>query len=157
MSDLEGQLERQKELNADLLTAKDKASVSAILAAHNGADELQDQFDALIDDVKMARPDEVPNVVFLHILMDRFDKAGKIEWFDYREEFTVAVQRNLLSEDDGYPVRWSSKKLAGLGKALDAVQAFVGSENGEELMQSWDAAVPEEPDDIDFWKHHLNI
>lgn len=157
VSDLETQLDRQKDLVAALEKAKDRKEIKAIKAVHAGEDGLQEQFDDLLDEVKLARPDDTPNVVFRHLLMAHYDKEGTIDWQGADAEFTAAVHRNLLRADDGYTVRWDSKKLRPLAKALDEITTFLGSEEGRELIEHWDDHIPCEPDDIDFWKHHLPI
>lgn len=155
--DLQVQLDEQKELVEALEKTKDKAEVKAIKAAHAGEDGLQVQFDDLLDAVKIVRPDETPNVVFRYLLMAYYGKQGTIDWFNDAEVFTAAVQRNLLSDDGSDEVRWNGKKLKGLKNALDALNTFLTEPDGRALTDSWDDDIPHEPDDIDFWRHHLQI
>jgi len=157
VDDLETQLDKAKALAAALEKAKDKKDVRAIKAAHAGEGGLQEQFDDLLDEVKMSRPDDTANVVFRHLLMAYYDKEGTIDWHSDEAEFTAAVHRNLLRADDGYAVRWDTKKLRPLNKALDAIDTFLRSDDGRQLTDEWDDHVPHEPDDIDFWKHHLHL
>jgi hypothetical protein len=155
--DLEAQLDEQKELVAALEQAKDRAEVKAIKAAHSGDDGLQEQFEDLLGEVKIERPDDLSGVVFRYMLMAYYDKQGTIDWYSHDAEFTAAVQRNLLSDDGSYAVNWSSKKLRGLRKAIAALDTFLTGPDGKVLTDSWEDHIPHEPDDIDFWRHHLHI
>ena len=157
VADLETQLDQQKELVAALEQAKDRVEVKKIKGRHSGSDALQEYFEEMLEEVKSARPDDTPNVVFRYLLMAHYSKEGSIDWYSDEVEFTAAVQRNLLRADDNYSVRWDTKKLKPLDKALDAMEVFLRSEDGRRLTDEWDDHVPHEPDDIDFWKHHLHI
>ncbi len=155
--DLQTQLDEQKELVGALEQAKDKVEVKAIKAAHAGDDHLQEQFEGLLDEVKSERPDDTPGVVFRYMLMAYYDKQGSIDWYSYDTEFTEAVQRKLLRHDNEYAVNWNGKKLQPLKTALDALDAFLTGPDGKVLTDSWEDHIPHEPDDIDFWRHHLHL
>lgn len=131
--------------------------MKAIKASHAGDEGLQGQFEDMLGEVEDERPDDTPGVIFRYLLMAYYDKQGTSDWFGHDTEFTAAVQRNLLSDDGSYTVSWSSKKLRGLRKAIDAIDTFLSGPDGKVLTDSWDDHIPYEPRDIDFWRHHLHI
>jgi hypothetical protein len=88
--------------------------------------------------------------------LDRFDLSGEINWYDDKFDFEQAIKYGLLSKDD-FSVLWDRPKLKRLAKALDAVQKFLSSEEGQEYQALQDHDVPMEPDDLAFWEHHLSI
>lgn len=153
---LERLLEGARAKCAALEAAKDPAEVRAINREFSGADALQAEFDQLIAAVEKARPVRASRAVFRHILMDHFDKAGSIDWADrsVREEFEPAVQYKLLTRD-GDAVAWNGSKLTPLRIALKRLEEFLGSFEGQELVQAMADGVPMEPDDLEFWEHHL--
>jgi hypothetical protein len=42
-------------------------------------------------------------------------------------------------------------------KAIQAVETFLDSEEGEKVRQLQDPDVPMDPDDLEFWEYHLEI
>ncbi len=99
---------------------------------------------------------QTSNVVLKHIIMDHFSLAGTIDWFNQKAEFEQAIQYGLLSTGDN-SVRWERAKLKPLGEALQAVKTFLAGEEGEQLRALQEPDVPMEPDDLEFWEHHLSI
>jgi hypothetical protein len=152
---LETALGNAQERYAELEKVKDKEEVKAIKKRHAGSQALQDEFDELIEAVTKAKP-QTSNVVLKHIILDHFDLASRIDWFNDRQEFDAAVKYGLISPDDE-KVRWDRPKLKPLQKALRAVQTFLDSEDGEKLRTLQEPDVPMEPDDLQFWEYHLSI
>lgn len=152
---LETALGTAQERYSELERAKDKDEVKAIKKRHAGAKALQDEFDELIGAVERAKP-QTANVVLKHIILDHFDLAGRIDWFNYRPEFEAAIQYGLISADDE-KVRWNRDKLKPLSKALGAVQTFLDSEDGDKLREIQESHVPMDADDLEFWEYHLSI
>ena len=154
-----GQLEKSlgiaQEKYAELEKVKDKDEVKALKKRGADSEALQAGFDELIKEVIESKP-KTANVVFKHMILDHFGMAGKINWFNDREEFEDAVKYGLISQDDD-GVRWNRDKLLPLRKALRAVQDFLSSEEGETLRKLQDSDVPMEPDDLEFWEYHLSI
>jgi hypothetical protein len=53
-------------------------------------------------------------------------------------------------------VEWEKQKLRPLAKALDALVAFLKTEDGEAFAEERASdGVPMEPDDLAFWEEHL--
>ena len=125
------------------------------MQANTGTEALRNEFDELIAAVEKARP-QISNIVLKHIILDYFGLAGRIDWFNYRPEFEAAIQYGLISSDDE-KVRWNREKLVRLSKALDAVQTFLGSEEGDNLRKLQESDIPMDPDDLEFWEYHLSI
>ncbi|HWX86386.1 MAG TPA: toll/interleukin-1 receptor domain-containing protein [Xanthobacteraceae bacterium] len=152
---LETALGSAQERYAELEKAKDKDEVKTIKKRHAGSQALQDEFDDLIEAVEKAKP-QTANVVLKHIILDHFDLASRIDWFNDRQEFEAAVKYGLISPDDER-VRWDRQKLKHLRKALLAVQTFLDSEEGQKLRELQEPDVPMDPDDLAFWEYHLSI
>ena len=72
-----------------------------------------------------------------------------------RPSSNEAIQYNLLQGDD-YSVAWNGPKLKKLRKALNDVVKFLGSSDGHKLVEQMDEGIPMEPDDREFWEHHLS-
>jgi hypothetical protein len=152
---LETALGLAQERYAELEKVKDKEEVKALKKRAADSQALQEEFDELIKAVSNSKP-QTSNVAFKHIILDHFDLAGSIDWSNDRQEFERAVKYGLISPDDGR-VRWDREKLKAFKKALRAVQAFLTSEEGEKLRKLQEPGVPMEPDDLEFWEHHLSI
>jgi hypothetical protein len=153
IEDLERALATAQERYTALEKLKDKAEVKALVKASAGSAALDAEFQGLIAAVEAARP-SCAKAVFMHIIMDHFGKSGSIDWSNDKSEFEAAVKYSLIDPDDG-SVLWGRSKLIPLGKALDAVQSFLASEEGDELRQLQDSGIPMDPDDLEFWEHHL--
>lgn len=128
--------------------------VAAVLKEETGADSPQDVFDELISNAVTALP-SVASVVKMHIIMDHYGKAGKIDWYNDRAEFEDAIQKNVICEDEGHPVAWSRKKMSALHKALTALDHFLNTEDGEALLDALPAGTPSEADDREFWDQYI--
>lgn len=155
--DLERLLETANKRIAALEKLKDATEVKAVAKQFSNIDTIEDEFNELIDAVCEARPTHASRVVFLHIIMDYFEKAGQINWYDHdtKDQFESAIQYNLLQAED-YSVAWNGPKLKKLRKALKAVVKFLGSSDGHKLVEQMEEGVPMEPDDREFWEHHLS-
>jgi hypothetical protein len=152
---LETALGTAQERYAELEKAKDKDEVKAIKKRHAGSQALQDEFDKLIEAVEKAKP-QISNIVLKHIILDHFNLAGRIDWFNYRPEFEAAIQYGLITPDTE-AVQWDRHKLKPFARALEALQRFVDSEDGDKLRALQDADVPMDADDLAFWEYHLSI
>jgi TIR domain len=151
---LETALEGAEERYSELEKLKDKQEVKALRKRTRGSQALQEEFDELIQAVNESRPEKISDVVIKHIIMDHFGKAGSIDWSNDRPEFERAVQYGLIdSEDDR--VQWNRNKLKPFKKAIEAVEMFLSSEEGDQLRKLQDDDVPMDPDDLAFWEHHL--
>ena len=133
---------------------KDKTAVNAILKEAAGDEDPEEIFDELMTDVKSSLP-SVARVVQMHILMDHYGKAAKIDWFNERQEFEDAIQRNVLRNDEGTSVAWDKKSLPKLQKALSALDEFLSSEEGRAFSDSRPAAAPTDSDDREFWEQYI--
>lgn len=149
---LTGNLERAEETIEKLKATRNKEDVQAVLRQMGGGSP-EDRFDELMEEVRRALPDAAPAVI-MHIIMDHYDKAGRIDWMHERDAFEDAVQRNLLSADEESRVLWDGRKLKSFSKALCELDAFMASEEGELAMKAKEDE-PMEPNDRDFWVHHL--
>lgn len=134
---------------------KDKQAVAAVEAQLNGSDGLEIQLGKLTDAVQAAKPKGTAAVVFRHIVLDYFNVAGSIEWQAYKEEFDNAVKYQLINQDG--EVQWERPKLRPLSEALKAVQIFAASDDGDHLREILGAGVPMDPDDLEFWEHHIGL
>lgn len=135
-----------------LKTAKDAVAVKAIMK-DAGDNDPEEEFDSLMDDVRATLPD-VAYIVKIHILMDHYGKASRIDWANDRAEFETAVQKKLIDADFGHDVLWSGPKLKSLDKALQALDRFIESDEGKEYLEAKDNGLIE-ADDIDFWREYL--
>lgn len=133
---------------------KDPAAVQAHERANSGLQGVQQEFDELIDAVKDARPARIATAVFHHLLMDHFDKAGRINWFSSdADDFRTAMQYSIINDKDER-VNWDRDKLKPLRKAIQAVTEFLNTEQGRELARTnptknWDT------DDLEFWEQKI--
>jgi hypothetical protein len=134
---------------------KDKEDVKALKQRTSGSRALQKEFDELIAAVGEAKP-KATKTVLRHIIADHFDRAGRIDWFNERQDFEDAVKYGLISPE-GDRVEWERDKLRHFRKALQAVQTFLDSEDGGKLREIADLDVPMDPDDLGFWEYHLDI
>ena len=151
---LETALESADERYSELEKLKDKQEVKALRTRTRGSQALQEEFDELIQAVNESTPERISDVVIKHIIMDHFGKAGSIDWSNDRPEFERAVKYGLIdSEDDR--VQWNRNKLKPFKKAIEAVEMFLSSEEGDKLRKLQDDDVPMDPDDLAFWEHHL--
>lgn len=151
---LEKLVDDKESLIEKLKAAKDKADVKAILKEAQGANDPEAIFDELMANVTEALP-SVARVVKMHIIMDHYGKASKIDWDNDRQEFEGAIQRNVLNNDDGNSVAWNRKSMPKLEKALKALDKFLASEEGEAFAKSRPADEPTESDDREFWDRHI--
>lgn len=157
IADLEGQLETAISQIEALKKCKDAKQVQEISSSHS-TNSPSEGFDDLIDKLTDTKPERIWSGVFLHILLDKFDKAGKINWQDDEKEFTEAIQYNLLSDDSGYPVLWGTKKLNKIEAALQALEDFLDDPNNESFIAAQeDQDIPMELNDREFFEHHLGL
>jgi hypothetical protein len=152
---LEVALAKAQEYNVQLESMKDKEAVKALKRQTAGVEGLQKEFDELIEAVGDARP-RATKAVIKHIIADHFDRAGRIDWLNDRQEFEDAVKYGLISPDDGC-IQWDRDKLKRFGKAIQAVQTFLDSEEGAEVRKLQGPDVPMDPDDLEFWEYHLSL
>ena len=94
-------------------------------------------------------------MVFRYIVLDHFGTAGTPDWQGYKDEFDNAVKYQLI--DQSGEVQWTRAKLAPLARALEAVEKFTRSEDGEQLRDTLGAGVPMDPDDLEFWEYHIGL
>ena len=156
ISSLQELLEEEKEKSEALAKAKDAEEVKTILSGFDDGNNLEEQLEALLEEVLDARPKRISDVVFKHIIMDHFGKSAAIDWFSEKEEFETAIKYSLISQDEGYPVDWSRSKLKPLRKAISHVQDFLNLHPASELRVVYGDA-PLDADDLEFWEHHFNI
>ena len=152
---LETALETADERYSELEKLKDKQEVKALKKRTGESQALQEEFDELIEAVADSKP-EISNSVLKHIVMDHFGIAGTIDWFNQRLEFERAVQYGLIDPDND-SIRWNRGKLKPFKKALEAVEAFLSSVEGDKVRKFQDPTVPMDPDDLAFWEYHLDI
>lgn len=152
---LENLLARAQDEYAELEKVKDKEEIKALKKRTAGSKALQQEFDELIEAVSDAKP-KASIAVLKHIIMDHFDRAGGIDWFNERQEFEAAVKYGLISPDDD-SIQWDRDKLRPLKKALQAVENFLDSDEGEKLRKLQEPGIPMDPDDLEFWEYHLEI
>lgn len=151
---LEKLVDDKDSLIEKLKAAKDKADVKAILKEAQGANDPEAIFDELMTNVTESLP-SVARVVKMHIIMDHYGKASKIDWDNDRQEFEDAIQRNVLNNDDGSSVAWNKKSMPMLQKALKALDKFLDGEEGEAFINSRSTDEPTESDDRDFWDRYI--
>lgn len=150
-ADLERQLTRAGERIAALSALKDREQVKAV-DKDFGEGDAEETFSELIDAVRDAKPDKIADVVFLHLILDRYNKAGTIAEEEY-DAFERAAQYNIIVDND---VNWNSSKLTPLKKALAAVERFLKTEEGQSVEDDhpdW----PMDADDREFWEYHLHL
>ena len=152
-------LEEEKEKVAALIEAKDADAVETILSGFEGSDDLQAQFETLLEAVEDARPKQISDAVFKHVIMDHYDKAAAINWYRAdKEDFEDAIQRGVLSADEGTPVDWTRSKLNKLEKALQDLDHFLDFHTDSDLRAiKQDDDTPIDADDLEFWEYHLDI
>ncbi len=153
---LEDALAAAQERYAELEKVKDKEELKALKKRLVGSQVLEDEFEALIKAVKGARPSNTTTTSFKHIILDHFGLAGEINWYEDKYDFEQAIKYGLVSRED-FKVLWDRPKLKPLGKALDAVEAFLDSDEGEEFKKLQEDGVPMEPHDLEFWEYHLSL
>jgi hypothetical protein len=151
---LENTLARAREQYAELEKLKDREEVKALKKRSAGSEALQKEFDELIEAVKESKP-KTSNTVLKHIILDHYDRAGSIDWFNDKQEFEAAMGYGLISPDGGR-VQWERQKLKSFRKALRDVDAFLGSEDGSKLRSLHGEEFPMDPDDFEFWEYHLS-
>ena len=151
---LESALTRAQEQYTELEKLKNKEEVKALKKTTGGSQALQEEFNELIKAVRESKP-RTATAVLKHIILDYFDLAGSIDWTE-KQEFEEAVKYGLISPDDG-SVQWNREKLKPFKNALQAVHIFMTSEEGAKLRKLQEADVPMDPDDLEFWEHHLRI
>jgi hypothetical protein len=152
---IETALAKSQEENAELEKLKDKEDVKALKRRTSGSKALRKEFDDLIEAVGDAKP-KASKVVLRHLIADHFDRAGKIDWTNDRQDFEDAVKYGLISPEDGR-VQWERGKLQRFREAIQAAQTFLDSEEGEKVHKLQDPDVPMDPDDLEFWEYHLEI
>jgi hypothetical protein len=151
-------LEEEKDKVEALVEAKDADDVKTILSGFEGNDDLQTQFAALLKAVQDARPKQISDAVFKHIIMDHYDRAAAINWYaSDKDEFENAIQRGVLSSDEGFPVDWARSKLSNLNKALKALDIFLSHSESDLRVVMGDDDTPIDADDLEFWEYHLEI
>ncbi|WP_386684151.1 toll/interleukin-1 receptor domain-containing protein [Loktanella sp. R86503] len=151
-------LEDEKKKVAALIEAKDADAVETILSGFQGSDDLQAQFEVLLEAVVDARPKQISDAVFKHVIMDHYDKAAAINWYRAdKEDFEEAIKRGVLSAEEGTPVDWNRSKLNKLEKALKALDHFLDFHPDFDLRAiKKDDDIPIEADDLEFWEYHLD-
>ncbi|WFU31284.1 hypothetical protein QA635_32705 [Bradyrhizobium brasilense] len=112
----------------ELAKLKDKKEVAALEKNEPGNQNLETQFEELIEAVKNTRPSGY-KIVDKHIILDRYGRAGTIDWYGYKEEFEDARKYGLLAADSDH-VDWSRIKVKVFVNAIKAVQEFLESEEG---------------------------
>ena len=153
---LETALAEAQEQIVQLENLKDKEAVKALKRQTSGAEALKKEFDELIEAVGDAKP-KASRTVLRHIIADYFDRAGRIDWFNDRQEFEDAVKYGLITPEVDHRVQWERDKLKRFKKAIQAVQNFLNSEEGGKVRELQDPDVPMDSDDLEFWEYHLNI
>jgi hypothetical protein len=154
-------LRAARETDAELIkrikSAKDAEAIKAIHRDQAGESAEQTKFEELMAVVRKALPKAAARVVIFHILMDYVGKTPAINWSNDKAEFGDAISYNLLAgHDRDYAVEWEKQKLRPLAKALDALVAFLKTEDGEAFAEERASdGVPMEPDDLAFWEEHL--
>lgn len=155
--DLERQLDRASSQVESLKACKDAEQVSEAMKEFSDTSQ-NDEFEMLIEELAEAKPDRVWAGVYLHILLTYFDLPSEIDWFNDKNEFTIAIQYKLLSEDSGHPVLWGTKKLKKIETPLQAVLNFLQDpENAAFIASKEDQGIPMEITDREFFEHHLNL
>jgi hypothetical protein len=152
---LETELAKLQEEYEELEKLKNKEEVKAHKRRKSGSKALLDEFDDLIEAVDKTKP-RASKVVLRHLIADHFDRAGTIDWMNDRPEFEDAVKYGLTSPDDGR-VQWGRDKLRSFRTAIQAVQTFLDSEEGNKVRELQESDVPMDPDDLEFWVYHLEI
>ncbi|MES3110094.1 toll/interleukin-1 receptor domain-containing protein [Sphingomonas aurantiaca] len=150
VTELERRLSDLEDHVAKLKLAKDKDEVAAISRSRSGNGP-QATFDALLEDVRAALP-RTDSIIVKYILMSKYGIEGDADP-TYRAEFQEAHRRNLI--DSAGDVKWGAPKLTALDRALDALNKFLDSFEGMDLKS--ESTEPMEPNDLDFWEHHLGI
>ncbi|GAA6164828.1 hypothetical protein NBRC116590_25320 [Pelagimonas sp. KU-00592-HH] len=157
ISDLEGQLDRASSQIDALKACKDSEQVKDVLKGFSDTSK-NEEFEQLVENLSDAKPARVWTGVYLHILLDYFGLSGKIDWQNDEAEFTAAIQYKLISDDDGYPVLWGTKKLKKVEAALRNLSAFLDDPENEKFISAKeDQDVPMDLEDRTFFEHHLNL
>ena len=155
--DLERQLDRASSQIETLKACKDAEQVKNALQEFSGS-EPKEEFERLVEELSDAQPARLWAGVYLHILLDRFDLAGRIDWLKDKDEFTTAIQYKLLSDDDGHPVLWGTRKLKRIESALNSMSAFLDDPGNREFITAQENQdIPMELADREFFEHHLNL
>ncbi|MBO4228172.1 hypothetical protein [Bradyrhizobium neotropicale] len=148
-------LTRAKDRYEELAKLKDKKEVAALEKNEPGNQNVETQFEELIEAVKNTRPSGY-KVVDKHIILDHYGRAGTIDWYGYKEEFQDARKYGLLAADSDH-VDWSRNKVKVFVNAIKAVEEFLASEEGSKWRKQQDDEVPTDPDDLEFWEYYLEI
>ena len=128
-------------------------------SALSGSDDLKAEFELLLKAVGDARPKQISNAVFIHVIMDHYNKATAINWYrSDKEDFEAAIQRGILCPDEGTIVDWTRSKLSRLKKALKNLDHFLDSHHESDLRAvKEDDDTPIDADDLEFWEYHLDL
>ena len=157
ISDLERQLGRASEQIDSLKACKNADQVDDVVKEFSDT-SLDVEFKSLTDALSKAMPTRIWSGVYLHVLLDYFDLAGEIDWFNDKDEFKTAIQYKLISGDEGHQVLWGTNKLKKIETALIAISDFLENpENSQFISAKEDQDVPMELADRAFFEHHLNI
>lgn len=149
--ELQRRLTRAGERIAALSELKDREQVKEVNKDF-GESDAEETFGELLEAVRDAKPDKIADVVFLHVILDRYHQAGTIAEEDY-DAFERAGQYKIMVDGD---VNWTSSKLKPLSKALLALDKFLKSEKADSIGEDhsdW----PMDSDDREFWEYHLDL
>ena len=154
-SDLEEELNKKEALITALRAAKNKEDVASI---DNQYEDEEAEFEALLDALNSAKPENTYRVIFLHFLMDYYEKAPAFDWYNCREELQAALDYNLISADgDGTEVNWKEPQMQKLHKAIGAVDEFACSSDGKKYLENLQEEVTVTPSNKAFWEYHLDL
>jgi len=150
VTEADEQIERLEEINEKLRAAKDREAVAEIDAEYVEGN-LEDTFKELIESVTELQDDLGGPAVLEHAIMDHFDRAGKIDWTSYEDQFDIAVKYGVYDPDTN-SIMWGNEDLAALSKALDALQSFLQENHNASFLTKDDRRGPE---DLRFWQKRL--
>lgn len=154
IAELEAELSKRNAHIAALEKLKNPEAVKALRRKLTD-NALEETFNDLMNAIKSAWPNNLPNVVRKHAILDYHNIAGEIDWSNDRHEFTAAVQYKVLDREDD-SILWGERKLKPFRKALAALDDFLGSEEAEPLIEAKiTEQIPMDAGDREFWEHHL--
>jgi hypothetical protein len=141
----------------ELKAAKDPVAVKTIMAKRRKFDA-ETRFNELLSDILELKPKKVSTPFYRNMIMDRYDKAVRINWYDHDQKTDAenAIQYKLMEKDEPFGYLWNSPKLRDILNALTALEYFLQSEEAREFVQEFERKGRiMEFDDLEFWEQNL--
>jgi len=141
----------------EVLALKDAAAVKTIISKKKASGP-EARFKDLLKAISAVRPRVSIDFYRSFIIMDYYNKAAAIDWFDQdqKSDGESAVKYNIMASEPPYELKWGGK-LKNVAAALQELEAFLESEEAEDFVdERVRAGDVMDTDDLEFWEANLN-